>query len=189
MNKRKNTPDKPGESSSLGDLALDLLSDDAPLAADAKTETVEAAPDKTEVAGDIADTTLDQPPVVAKLEEAVKGLEMPSETDEPFRVVFWPLEKSQLTNSEVAFYAAERADAPVETRSVAEFFQDAATVEDWMDDAERADAKRFQNLVETLNAELKNPRVYLIGERERTAAVIGQVEGGFGGVITLVVET
>ena len=173
--------DAPKEPKSLGDAALDLLSDAAP------------APSAPPVARAAVETSLElpanAPPFAAKLEAAVKGLEMPSESDAPFRVVYWPLEKTELTPSEVAFYAAERADAPVETRSVEAFFKDAAKVEDWMKDDDRATAKRFGDLIETLNDELGKPRVYLIGKRERTAAVIGKVEGGFGGVVTLVVET
>ena len=58
-----------------------------------------------------------------------------------------------------------------------------------MKEEEKATALQFQKLIETLNAELENPQVYLFGERERTVVVIGKIKGGFGGVITLVVET
>ena len=170
------------EPEGLGDLALDLLNDDAPTAQPAVPQP---APQTVETSLELADA----PPVIAKLEAAVEGLQMPSETDEPFRVVYWPLEKSELSDSEVAFYAAERADAPVESQSVDAFFRNAATIENWMDDDEKAEAARFGDLIETLQGELQNPRVYLIGEGERTVAVVGQVEGGFGGVVTLVVET
>ncbi len=166
---------------SLGDAALDLLRSDAPIAPPPQPapKTVEAS----------CASAPDAPPVVAKLEGAVAGLLMPSESDEPFRVVYWPLEKAALTDSEVAFYAAEKADAPVETQSVEHFFRNAVTIESWMKDDDRKAAQQFQNLVETLQAELEKPQVYLIGKTERTAAVIGKVEGGFAGVVTTVVET
>ena len=177
--------DEPPASQSLGDLALDSLSDPMSAPSPAAAAPENAPPHAIETSLDSAA----QPPVVAKLEAATRDLEMPSESDEPFRVVFWPLEKSELSPSEVAFYAAERADADVETESVEKFFANAARIESWMKDADRAQAKRFGDLIETLKSELEKPQVYLIGKVERTVAVIGKVEGGFAGVITTVVET
>ncbi len=180
MNKfSSNTPDK-----NAGDDALDMLLDPAPGTPDVAEET------SAEATGVSAPAPkLDGPPAIAKLEVATQGLLMSSESDEPFRTVYWPLEKAEIKPAEVALYLTENADATVETQSVEAFFKNAVTVEDWMDDDEKATAKRFVELVETINAELENPCVYLIGERERTAAIIGQVAGGFAGVVTLVVET
>ena len=174
-----------------GDAALAMLLNSAPESASdsvsASEKTIQDAPlaapapaEAPEVGG---------PSALDKLDEATRDLLMPSESDEPFRTVYWPLDKAEITPSEVAFYSTENADAPVEIQSVKKFFENAILIEDWMDDEEQATARRFQNLVEIINAELENPRVYLVGERERTAAVIGQVAGGFAGVVTLVVET
>lgn len=179
-NSSTNTPDE-----NAGDAALELLLDSAP-EADAPKAT-ETQVEATEVAAPAP--TLDGPPALAKLDAATQGLLMPSEGDEPFRTVYWPLEKAEISSSEVALYLTENADATVETKSVAAFFKNAVSVEDWMGDDEKAMAKKFAELVETIEAELESPRVYLIGERERTAAIIGKVEGGFAGVVTLVVET
>ncbi len=171
------------QSENAGDDALALLSDDAPAAAPGKPETAEikavAAPAPQ----------LNDPPAIARLDAATSGVLMPSESDEPFRTVYWPLEKTEITKAEIALYLTENADADVATKSVEAFFQNAVQVEDWMDADEKADAKKFAALVETIHAELKNPQVYLIGEREITAAILGKVAGGFGGVVTLVVET
>lgn len=171
---------------SAGDLALDSLNldDDAPAqAAPAKPQPAPAPPEPK------ASQLEGAPPIVAQLEAATKGLQMPSETDAPFRVVYWPLEQIKLSESEVALYAAEKPDAPVETQSVEAFFKNAVKVEDWMKDDEKANAARFAKLVETLQNGLENPRVYLIGKTERTVAIIGKAKGGFAGLITLVVET
>lgn len=127
--------------------------------------------------------------LVAKLEAATDGLQMPSETDAPFRVVFWASQKPALTPAEIAVLAEQEADAVIEIQTVETLFANAALVEDWMKDDEKATALRFAKLVETLKAELENPQVYLMGERERTVVIVGKVRGGFGGVITLVVET
>ena len=177
---------------SLGDLALDLLSKDETAPEKPAQTTAPAAPKVVQTAlktAPDAPTLENAPPFVAKLEAATKGLLMPSETDAPFRTVYWPLEKAELSTSEIALYAAEKAEAKVVIESVEQFFEKVSTIEDWMNDDEKAKAERFGNLVKVLEAELENPHVYLIGERERTVAVIGKVKGGFGGVITLVVET
>ena len=166
----------------LGDAALDALGSLSDADETAKPAEVEPAQDCAPIADDA-------PPAIKTLEAATIGLLMPSESDEPFRAVYWPLEKAELTDSEIAFYAAERADEPVVTQSVADFFANAAQVEDWMNDDEKADAKRFQDLIETINAALENAQVYRIGEREITAAIIGKVRGGFGGLVTKVIET
>ena len=184
MNKSSSTA--PEASENAGDDALAMLSDDAPASNQKSAET----PTKAEVKAVSAPASkLDAPPAIARLDAATAGLLMPSESDEPFRTVYWPLETKEINPSEVALYLTENADASVETKSVETFFKNAIKVENWMGDAEKADAKKFEELVKTINAELGSPRVYLIGEREITAAVIGQVAGGFGGVVTLVVET
>ena len=171
-------------SENAGDAALDMLLDDAP------AETQNSSAQTQEIASPIADApTLNAPPAVARLDAATAGLQMQSETDAPFRTVYWPLEKDEITPSEVALYLTENADARVETQSVEEFFKNAVSVEDWMNDDEKATAQRFERLAETLDAELEKPRVYRIGEREISAAIIGKVPGGFAGVVTTIVET
>ena len=166
-----------------GDAALDSLLDDAP----ENNASVPAAP--TETASIINAPTLDAPPAIARLDAAIAGLQMPSETDAPFRTVYWPLEKTEISSAEVALYLTENAEATVETQSVKAFFNSAISVENWMNDDEKATAKRFEKLVETLDAELDKPTVYRIGEREITAAIVGKIAGGFAGIVTTVVET
>lgn len=165
-----------------------MLSDPAPETAKPSAVAAESA-EANSVAAPTLEIASGAAPVVTKLETASKGLQMPSETDAPFRTVYWPLEKSEIKPSDVALYLTENADATVKTQSVSEFFKNAVTVEDWMGDDEKADAKKMANLADALNADLESPHVYLIGDREITAAVIGKVEGGFAGVVTTIIET
>ena len=188
----ENAPNENSSDENAGDAALAALLDPAPesapdSSAESREKTRQDAPLTAPVEANSPD--VGGPPALDKLDEATRDLLMPSESDEPFRTVYWPLEKDEITSSEVALYLTENADAKVETQSVEQFFRNAVLVEDWMDDEEQATAKRFQSLVETLYAELGEPRVYLVGERERTTAIIGKVAGGFAGVVTLVVET
>lgn len=183
MNKSSTSSNEPDENENAGDDALDMLLDDAPEASSDKPEIAKTQ----EIMAPIP--KLDVPPAIAKLEAATSGLLMPSESDEPFRIVYGPLEKSEITSSEIALYLTENADATVEKQSVDKFFSNATKVEDWMDDEEKSNAKRFEKLVETIKSELEKPSVYRIGEREITAAIIGKIAGGFGGVVTVVIET
>ena len=164
-------------------------------------KTASPAPDKTadaKVAEVIPAISLPAPPaamtpeaaaLVAKLEAATQGLQMQSETDAPFRAVFWPSDKATLAPAEIALLAQQKADAIIEVQTVEKFFVNAILIEDWMKDDEKATARKFQKLVEMLGAELESPQVYLIGKVERTVVVVGKIKGGYGGVITLVVET
>ena len=188
MNKSSSTPDPNAETpgQNAGDDALDMLLHPAPATAANATVKVAASVGAENAA---PAPQLDGPPALQKLDEATRGLLMQSESDEPFRTVYWPLDKAEITASEVALYLTENADATVETQSVEKFFANATRIENWMGDEEKATAKRFADLVEIINSELEKPQVYLIGERERTAAVIGKIKGGFAGIVTLVVET
>ena len=129
------------------------------------------------------------PPAIAKIRAAIGTLQMPSETDAPMRVEFWPSDTSEAAPAQIARWANAKTQTSVETQTVEQFFASAVGVEDWMSADEKATARRFQDLVQVLNAEMENPRVYLFGERERTVVIIGKVKDGFGGVVTLVVET
>ncbi len=132
----------------------------------------------------------EKPAVVLALENAVEGLEMPSETDAPFKVVFFEMPaESAITPAQIAKLAGAPEDAEVETHELAEFFDAAATEEEWMNDEEKATAKRFASLLETLKAQLKDIQVVVWGDAEKQVAIIGKCAGGAAGVTTLVVET
>lgn len=154
-----------------------------------QTADIHSAKEKVAIPISLSDSAATAPPAIALIEEDTAGLLMPSETDAPMSVKYWISEKTELSPGDVAALVEQKTDAPIETKTVADFFKNAATVEDWMSDDEKATAQKFQKLVVTLQTQLEKPQVYLFGERERTVVVIGKVKGGFGGVVTLVVET
>jgi len=80
-------------------------------------------------------------------------------------------------------------DAPVELRTVDEFFAIAAE-EDWHDQDERETAKRFQNLVSILKQNLSQLQVYRVGSIDIDAYIVGVTDGGeWAGLSTKLVET
>ena len=116
---------------------------------------------------------------------------MPSENDFPFRAFFLEVKDKDVALAPETLPEPLKLEnkAPVEERSLREFLGDAAAVEDWMEDEDKATAKKFAALLKTLKKELASPTVYLFGDRKKDAVVIGRVEGGFAGLVTQVVET
>ena len=172
------------------------------IASASRKSVVETVDDTTATAAKVAQTDGDakiaavsaqsateEPPAVAKLREIIVGLEMQSETDAPFKVFYWPTEKDVISPAEVASFFSTKTDVAIEIKAVGAYFQRYTVIEDWMGDEEKAMTVRFQKLIVAFETQLENPQVYLIGEREKTVAVVGKVKGGFGGVVTLVVET
>ena len=128
-------------------------------------------------------------PVVAELEAAAQNLLFISETDAPLTPFFWPSAEKTLTPELLAQLAKLPADVALSTQTLAEFFEPATTEEDWMNDDERAEARRFQELAKVLEANLSDTVVYRAGETNVAVYAVGKVEGGFAGVATNVVET
>jgi len=160
----------------------------------------------TSTSPDSAPHSPQKPPVVAQLETLVEGLEMPSETDAPFRV-FWaeqtPIKKQGAETDEgdakgdelqPADYArmaglSLKGNEPVEMRSLSELLDTPATVEKWMSADDQKTARRFADLRAFLNANFAEIEVLAWGTNEKQIVVVGRVEGGFAGLVTLVVET
>lgn len=127
--------------------------------------------------------------VMKALEAATNGLSFQSETDAPIEPFFWTSEETRLTEKVVRQCANASENATVETQSLAEFFEPVIAEEDWMNDDERAEAKKFQSLMQVLKDTLKAERVYRVGETTVAVYVVGKVEGGYAGLKTTVVET
>jgi hypothetical protein len=128
-------------------------------------------------------------PVVAQLREATKGLMFQSETDAPFEVVEWPGEQGKPDKGRVLELAELPADTPVKVKSLDAFFKDATREEDWHDDEEKAQVERFKQLVQTLKETLADVKVFLAGDTESDAYIVGRANGGWAGLKTKVVQT
>jgi len=134
--------------------------------------------------------------VCGGLEEATRGLLFMSESDYPFEVVRWEgieevtPEYLRRVAGQDATAAAAGAAAPVEERTVAEFFRVAAGEQEWKGEADIALAKRYQSLVRLLEENLTDVKVYRVGEINIGVYVVGRsAEGNWLGVSTQLVET
>ncbi|MEG4584679.1 nuclease A inhibitor family protein [Microcoleus sp. MOSTC5] len=127
--------------------------------------------------------------ITDQLNQASEGLLFPSETDAPFEVVSWPTQE-ELTQTKLLELTGHPPDAPVEMRTVDEFFAIATSEEAWHDEEERETAKRFQNLVNFLKQNLSQLQVYRVGSVEIDAYIVGVTQNGdWAGLSTQVVET
>src|SRR5215216_889446 len=95
-----------------------------------------------------------------ELREATRGLTFMSESDYPFDVFRWEVAES--TPEFLRGVAGQGADAPVETRTAAEFFRVAASEAEWKGAEELATARRFQSLLRLLEQNLSDLMVFRV---------------------------
>ncbi|MDI1451794.1 nuclease A inhibitor family protein [Polyangium sp. 6x1] len=120
-------------------------------------------------------------PLMQSIEEATAGLLFPSESD-------FPIEAYRFGEEEPTPGAVLRArslppDTPIEEATVASFFEGLVEGDD---DA----AGRFRALVDLLQRELTELRVYRVGKVDIEALVLGRhPSGAWLGVTTKLVET
>lgn len=129
----------------------------------------------------------EESPLLPKLEAVIADLEMPSETDAPFRA--FSLDIQEVEKEKLPELLELKHNEPIGNRELDEFFENAVEVEDWMEDDEKAVAQRFADLRDLLKKEISEVAVYTFGEREMDVVIIGKVSEGFAGVVTLIVET
>ncbi|MEG5087997.1 nuclease A inhibitor family protein [Microcoleus sp. AT9b-C2] len=127
--------------------------------------------------------------IATQLKQASKNLLFLSETDAPFEVVTWPAQ-GELTPTKLLQLTEYPPDAPVELRTVDEFFAIATAEEDWHDEEERETVQRFQNLVSILKQNLSQLQVYRVGSIEIDVYIVGVTQNGeWTGLSTKLVET
>ena len=134
--------------------------------------------------------------LIDQLKSASEGLLFMSESDYPFEVFSWEssnptsLTRENLTTQKVLELTGHPQDTPVEVVTVNDFFRVATTEQDWYGEEELATLKKYHKLVETLNNNLSDLKVYRIGKIEIDVYVIGQTSTGDYAVLsTKVVET
>jgi hypothetical protein len=110
-----------------------------------------------------------------QLAEAVEGLTYMSETDSPFQIHYANV-----------FYVT----ADTRILSLDEFFETAIVHQDWHDEEDRRTVERFQALVNLLKTSLIDAKVYLFGQTEVIAYMVGLTpSGNTAGLRTNLVET
>ena len=127
--------------------------------------------------------------IVNQLKQASEGLQCMSESDYPFEAFQWE-GQAPLTAETVIKQTDHTSDTPVEVVPLDDFFQNATQEEDWHNEEERTQVKRYQSLVETIKTNLSDIQVYRLGNVEMDTYIVGKTPSGdLAGLSTKVVET
>lgn len=122
-----------------------------------------------------------------RLAELTDDLLWMSESDYPWQVVCWNI--PSITPDRLLESIDRPSDTPVEVVSVDRFFAPALTERSWHGEAERQTIARYRELVEFLNNNLDNLKVYRLGEVELDVYVLGTAGDRTIGIATKAVET
>lgn len=126
--------------------------------------------------------------ILEALKEATRGLTFMSESDYPFEVFDWG--QAEPTPEFLRGLDNSAPDAPIETRTAAEFFRAATSEPDWKGAEELAVAKKFQTLLRLLKANLSDLKVFRVGTINIPVYIAGRsADGSWLGLSTRVVET
>ena len=111
-----------------------------------------------------------------------------SESDYPFEVFNWGAVEP--THEFLRGLTSEASDAPVETRTGADFFRVATSEADWKNAEQLETAHKFQKLLRLLEQNLNDLKVFRVGSINLPVYVVGRgASGNWLGVSTRVVET
>ena len=127
-------------------------------------------------------------PELLKLCSLTDGLLWMSEAEYPFEVFVWN-DLTSITPEELRSRTGHSLDVPVEVIDFEKFFKPAVTVQEWHNEEEKAEVKRYQELLSFLKDNLENVKVYRVGETEIDVYIIGQCSGQLIGLKTKVIET
>lgn len=123
------------------------------------------------------------------LRQASEGLLFLSETDAPIEPFFWAEAAPVAPSSELVAARAKVEAKEVKAQSLTAFFKGAVREEDWQNAEEKAQAKRFQLLLDAVKHNLDGAKAFRVGEIEIAVYVVGRVGDGYAGFQTKVVET
>ncbi len=126
--------------------------------------------------------------LIARLKQASLGLLWHSESDYPFEVIYW--ENVDDIKSKLLQLTDCTPETKIEVRKLDIFFDRVTKEEDWYNDEEMAECKRYQELVHLLKTHLTDIKVYRVGEVEVNCYILGKTESNaLAGLSTISVET
>lgn len=125
--------------------------------------------------------------LIDRLKQASEGLLWQSESDYPFETVYW--ENANDIKSKL-LQVTDCSNKKIEVRELDKFFSQATEEQDWYNDEEMAECKRYQELVNLLQTHLNDIKVYRVGEVEVNCYILGKIESdSIAGLSTISIET
>lgn len=126
--------------------------------------------------------------IIDLLKQATTDLLWSSESDYPFEIVTW--DRGLAITSTALFSKLAEPNAAIETLSLTDLFAPVLTVEDWYEDAELAQVKRYTDLLHAIESNLAEVKVFRVGEIEIAIYIVGKTPtGDLVGLKTHAVET
>lgn len=121
----------------------------------------------------------------------LEALQWVSETDAPWSVCSWHSQASTpLTAAQLLPLTGQASDTPVREADFLTFFEPATRHQDWYGETEDAIATRYRQLVQLLQSELRNLKVFKVGEQELDIYAVGQTsDRQLVGIATKAIET
>ncbi len=137
----------------------------------------------------IKDTKTEPDKFVEEVRKLSEGLYYISETDAEI-IPFAGEKAAAVTKEEVLRQTKAAAETPVEERNFAEIFRRLTAVQDWYGEEEKETAARFGKLMDFLEKNLKDLKVYKVGSIQLKIYFVGlDAEGRLRGIQTEAVET
>lgn len=128
-------------------------------------------------------------PALKKLRTAADGLVLVSETDAPFEAFEWGAHDA-LTPSLVRELGGHAKRSKVAARDFRKFFEPLTQEQDWHEDEDKEQVRKYRELAAVVEKELTDATVYRVGETEVTYYVVGRSKAGnWVGVKAKAVET
>jgi hypothetical protein len=122
------------------------------------------------------------------LKQATTDLLWSSESDYPFELVTW--DRNVEMTPTALFSKLEDPKAAIESTTLTDFFAPVLSVEDWYEEEELAQVKRYTDLLHAIESNLFDVQVFRVGEVEIAVYIVGKTpDGDIVGLKTHVVET
>ena len=126
--------------------------------------------------------------IIDRLTQATTDLLWSSESDYPFEIVTWA--QATAITPEALFSDLIADHRTIESTTIADLFAPVITVEDWYEEAELAQVKRYQILLQSIESTLSEIQVFRVGETEIAIYIVGKTPtSDIIGLKTLSVET
>jgi Nuclease A inhibitor-like protein len=126
--------------------------------------------------------------IIDLLTQATTDLLWSSESDYPFELVTW--DRNVEMTPTALFSKLEQPNVSIELITLTDFFAPVLSVEDWYEEEELAQVKRYTDLFHAIESNLADVHVFRVGEVEIAVYIVGKTtEGDLVGLKTYVVET
>ncbi len=110
-----------------------------------------------------------------------------SESDCPFEVFVW--DDLAITPEQLRLKTEHSPDTAIKTMAIDDFFCHCTTEQDWHNEEETAEVRKYQELLSFLKENLEDVKVYKLGKCEIDVYIVGKCSGQLIGLQTRVIET